>query len=467
MRLPPLIFLALSAVLGAMSLWWFKNLPHSPPSYLIIVSGIIFLLFFFDKNIAPQMSSRWFFSCTYPMFACLLFYFFGFLLCVQAAQNVLSQRIPSIYEAIPLIVSGKIISLPEVQTHSVHFDFLVEQCAFLQTNHAPIIWPMPEKIHLSWYAFSKADQPKLMVGDHWRLCVRLKSARSTFNPASFDYEAWLFAHHITAVGSVTNQAGNIKLSTRAFSESLDRWRATILAAIDDALCGNANRGVVEALALGVRDQLSAGQWQVMEATGTNHLLAIAGLHIGFVLLGVYVVSKWLWRRSAILLVYFSAHEAALCIAWLMAVYYSMLSGFALPAERAFAMLSVALAARLLRRNIPAWHAAAMGLLAVFIVDPLNVFCESFYLSFITVAVIIFALNGRAATAHWRQLLRIQWVITLGLIPLTLYFFHQISLLNVLVNMIAIPWIAWGALPLILLGIFFYLLALIWRVCSGK
>lgn len=471
MRLPALIFLALSAVLGAMSLWWFTYLPHSMPYCLIAVSTFIFLLFYFDKNIALHITPSRFFYYLYPICAELLFFIFGFLLCVQAAKNVLNHRIPNIYEGVPLVVSGKIISLPEVQTHSVHFDFLVEDCAFLQSNHASITWPMPEKVHLSWYVFSQAGQPKLMIGDHWRLCVRLKSARSTFNPASFDYEAWLFAHHITALGSVVNQAGNIKFSTQTFSESLlDKWRAHILAAIDNALRDDVNTGVVEALALGVRDHLSAEQWQVMEATGTNHLLAIAGLHIGFVLLGVYALSKWLWRRVPFLLAYFSAHEAALCIAWLVTIYYSMLSGFALPAERAFAMLSVALLASLLRRNSFAWHALAIGLLAVFIVDPLNVFCESFYLSFITVIVIIFTVHGRAAKTHWRQLLHIQWIITLGLIPLTLYFFHQISLLNILVNMIAIPWIAWGALPLILLGIFFlpfsnHLASMLWQLSA--
>ena len=448
---PPLILLALSTIFGAMSLWLCKHLPHSFTGYLWAVGALIFLLMgvnFIQFNYSPKK------LLCYQASILLSFFIFGFLFCLHAAEQIIAERIPSAYEGMPLLITGKIISLPEMQQHSVHFDFLMRTIQPLFPSKENISWPMPKKIHLSWYFVLNEPRPALMIGDTWRFMVRLKSARSTFNPNSFDYEAWLFAHRLTAVGSVVHRGNNQKIAMNLLSDVFQRWRQKILIAIEQALPNNSNLGVVEALALGVRDQLSAAQWRIMEATGTNHLLAIAGLHIGFVFGFFYFLSKSLWRRATRLMLYVPAHTAGLCIAWLITLYYSMLSGFALPAQRALVMLSVAVCANLLRRYLPPWHTLAIGLLVLFLCDPLIVFSDSFYLSFIAVMVIIYALHGYAHQPHLLQLLRLQGLLGFALAPITLYFFHQMSLMNGLANVIAIPWIAWGALPCIVLGIFF-------------
>lgn len=464
---PPLILLALSTILGAMSLWLYKNVPNISIGYLYIACAILFLLI--GAHFIPFAYSQKKLLC-YQASLLLSFFIFGFLFCLHTAAKIIAERIPNAYEGAPLLITGKIISLPEVQQHSAHFDFLIGTMQPLQPIKANIIWSMPKKIHLSWYFFLHEPRPILMIGDTWRLTVRLKSARSTFNPASFDYEAWLFAHRITAIGSVVNHADNQKIAISLLKDLLQSWRQKILIAIEQALPNNANLGVVEALALGVRDQLSSTQWQIMEATGTNHLLAIAGLHIGFVFGFFYLLSQWLWRRITRLMLYVPAHAAGLCIAWVITLYYSMLSGFALPAERALAMLSIAVCANLLRRYLPPWQSMAIGLLVLFLCDPLIIFSDSFYLSFIAVMVIIYALNGYAHRSHLLQLVRLQWLLGFALAPFTLYFFHQMSLINGLANAIAIPWIAWGALPFIMLGIFFLpfshaMATLFWQVSA--
>ncbi|MCD6047689.1 MAG: hypothetical protein K0S08_1336 [Gammaproteobacteria bacterium] len=312
---------------------------------------------------------------------------------------------------------------------------------------------LPQKIRLSIFSRNENKQLDFHVGETWQFTVKLKQPRSTFNTASFDYEGWLFSHRFAAVGYVIEKAPKQKLAESFQHAPMSQWREHIEMQLESSLATNPNLGLIEALAIGVRDQLTPTQWQIMQSTGTNHLVAIAGLHIGFVVAFMYFVVNFFWRRIPTLMLYLPAKEAAVIFSLPAAFYYSALAGFALPTQRALVMLTVGLSATLLRRNLPAWHAMAAALLAVIFYDPLSVFSISFWLSFVAVGVILYCMTGRLASKnHWQQSLRIQWIIAIGLAPITLYFFHQISLINLLANGIAIPWVAFIGLPLILLGI---------------
>jgi competence protein ComEC len=433
MQTPSLTLIAIAYALGAISLWFCKLLPNIPHACIL---GILCLLIFLFLKYKKHVSFLWIIAA-------------GFLFCLSESQSVIKSRIPKELEGVPLIIIGRIINIPENEMRNNHFEFLIEK---IQSDHH-VSWPMPKKIRLSWYTSQDVPQPNLTIGQKWQLQVKLKQPRSTYNPNSFDYEAWLFFHKITAVGSIINQASNVKLADAFYQNPFGQLRQYIQNNLQQALTNNNNIGLIEAIAIGVRSQVTAEQWRIMQATGTNHLVAIAGLHIGFVFIFIYKLIKFIWRRIPWLLLWCTAHEAALFGALFVVCYYSALSGFALPTQRALIMLSITLIASLLRRNVPSWQALSAALLIVLFFDPLAVFSESFYLSFVAVAVIIFAMSNKKNKSHWRQALYTQWVIALGLAPITLYFFHQISLINLIANSIAIPWIAFIALPLILLGIF--------------
>ncbi len=429
MRPINLISLSIAFALGASSLWFFHQLP-SIPFPLMLTLGCFLLAFLCVLKFRYLPS--------------LFFFLAGFFWCYTGAEKVLHDRLPPALEGIPLVLTGTIIAIPEGGDKNLHFEFLAKNV----TQTIPFM-----KMRLSWYSTGPTFPP-LKVGETWKLTVKLKQPRSTFNPASFDYEGWLFTHHISAVGYVIDKATHQKIAASISSNPINAWRESIQEKLEAALPQNPNLGMIEALAIGVRDQLTPEQWHAMQATGTNHLVAIAGLHVGFVVAFVYALTKFFWRRIPFLMLYVPAHEAAIFFALLAAFYYSALAGFAIPTQRACVMLTIGLLANLWRRNLPPWQALAAALFAVLLYDPLSVFEMSFWLSFVAVFVILFAIHGRRQhrSKLW-QSLRIQWVIAFGLAPLTLYFFHQISLINLIANSIAIPWVAFLALPLILLGVF--------------
>ena len=82
-----------------------------------------------------------------------------------------------------------------------------------------------------------------------------------------------------------------------------------------------------ALMIGEREAIPPEQWQVLRNTGTNHLMAIAGLHIGIMAGFAHVVVTWIWRLVPALLLHLPAQLAGASAALLMAIIYSLLAGF--------------------------------------------------------------------------------------------------------------------------------------------
>jgi competence protein ComEC len=198
---------------------------------------------------------------------------------------------------------------------------------------------------------------------------------------------------------------------------------------------------------------------VLRNTGTNHLMAIAGLHIGIMAGIAHAVVSYAWRFAPALLLRMPAQIAGACAALFMAVIYSLLAGFSIPTQRACIMLAAFICALLSRRKINAWHAWALALLIVLLVNPLSILTDSFWLSFGTIALIIYGMSGRLAPkGHWWKWGRVQWVIGVGLMPLSLLLYQQTSLVSFLANSIAIPWLGFLILPFCFLSAILLLIA---------
>ncbi len=134
--------------------------------------------------------------------------------------------------------------------------------------------------------------------------------------------------------------------------------------------------------------------------------------------------------------------------------YSSLAGFSLPTERACLMLSFVLLMIYWRRKIISWTGWSIALLIVLLINPLSVLTESFWLSFGSVAFIIYGVSARLSSGGWWwKYCRLQWVITLGLIPMSVALFQQYAVISLAANCIAIPVVGFLILPLILIGTF--------------
>ncbi len=330
-------------------------------------------------------------------------------------------------------LQGYVATLPELKDNRLSFDFVVTQ--------APA--DFPDKIRLSWYY----PQNRVSAGQSWQLTVKLKKPHGRSNPGGFDYEAWLFANHIGATGYVRPQpAAQLIDQPSSVGQYFAQWRQAISDRLDVELPDNSQLGIIKALTIGTGDSISPQQWEVFRATGTIHLIVISGSHISLITGMLFVLIRRAWARWGGLT--YPPQQVAAALAWLAALFYVALAGFSIPTQRALVMLSVALVALVWQRNSSALQILWLALLAVLVFDPLAVLAPGFWLSFAAVALLLYVSVGRlAGPGYWREAARAQWATTIGLAPLLIVFFQQVSLVSPLANALAIPVMGLLATPL--------------------
>lgn len=360
--------------------------------------------------------------------------------CWLAADAHLATRLTPDLEGRDLTLTGWVSSLPEERGGLAEFQFDVASLA----GHEPGAG-IPRLVRLSME--HGADVPR--AGEHWTLEVRLRRPRGFMDPGVFDYEGWLFFHGIGATGYVAH--GGMRLSGARYP--LLRLRAGLRDRIQSALAGDAFAGMAAALVTGDQGGISEAQWQVLQATNTVHLMAIAGLHIGVVAGFLFLLMRYLWRRSAWACLHAPASVAAAVAAFLGAVFYAALAGFTLPTQRALIMLAAFTLGVLLRRRLGPSDTLALAMLGVLLWDPLAAGEASFWLSFTAVAAILFVFSGRVHKPRGRlyDLLRTQWAVGIGLLPLLAFFFQQAGIASPLANFVAVPVYALCVVPLVLCG----------------
>lgn len=376
----------------------------------------------------------------------------GFLWAAMHAHWRLADELPPDWQRRDIQISGVVASIPQRTDRGIRFHMDVER---VNTDGATV----PKRIAVSWYVERATENrpsalPAVHAGERWQLTVRLRQPRGNANPHGFDYEVWALERNIRATGYVRPSLDNRRLDAAVNRPVywIERLRERIQRQFSANLPDHAYTGILQALATGDQQAIARDQWQTFTRTGTNHLMAISGLHITMTASLAFALMYGLWRRSAFLSLRLPARRAAAAAGLIAALGYAVLSGFAIPAQRAFYMLAVVAIALWHGRQTSASTVLAWALLAVVLIDPWAVIAPGFWLSFGAIAVIMLVTAGRTGKTHglsgW---LRVQWAITLGLIPLLLALFQQVSLVSPLANAIAIPAVSLVVVPLTLLA----------------
>jgi competence protein ComEC len=365
-----------------------------------------------------------------------LFFVLGVLWAIVFAMTRLSDALSADMEGV-VPVTGMIASLPEYDERRVSFDFIV--------SDSPK--PLPNKIRLSWYS----PQQAIKAGQHWSFTVKLKRPHGFFNTSSFDYEKQLFIEGIGATGYIRPKIQSVLLGQKSAWLSISVWRQSITDKLSELLPNSPSLGLIKALTIGDGGAISQNQWEVFRKTGTTHLVVISGSHIGLIAGLVYFLVLRLWAWMGILR--WSPQHLAAIVALVVGVFYSALAGFSVPTQRAAIMLAVAMFAIISQRNPQPFHTLATALIAVLLFDPLAVLAAGFWLSFIAVALIIYTVAGRLGKLNiMLETLKLNGVMSLGLVPLTLLFFQQVSLISPIANAVAVPLISFLIVPFALLAV---------------
>jgi competence protein ComEC len=385
-------------------------MPALPPVWLMLLLPVAALM------LLPFRS--------YP----LAFLLLGFTWACVGAQWALNDRLPIALDGETRWVEGRVVGLPQNSDGVVRFEL-----ADARSRHEKL----PTLLRLAWYG-----GPPVNSGERWRLAVKLKRAAGLRNPDAFDYEAWLLAQRIGATGTIKDG--------HRLSEARWAWRDSIrqrLLSVD----AQGRSGALAALVLGDGSGLSREDWQILQDTGTVHLLVISGQHIGLLAAVMYMLVAGL-ARFGLWPLRWPWLPWACGLAFAAALGYGLLAGFDVPVQRACVMVGLVLLWRLRFLHLGAWWPLLLAFNAVLLLDPLASLRPGFWLSFTAVAVLIFTFGGRLGAWRWWQTwTRAQWLIAIGLCPVLIALNLPISLSGPLANLLAVPWISLVALPPALLG----------------
>ncbi|MBX9835759.1 MAG: DNA internalization-related competence protein ComEC/Rec2 [Burkholderiaceae bacterium] len=384
------------------------------------------------------------------------------------ANDFAAQALNPALEGRDLRATGVIATMPQPIDGGVRLRLAVEAA---QLDGAAV--QLPALIDVGWYADAHTSGqqptsvPALQAGERWQLTVRLKAPHGERNPHGFDYELWLWTQGVQGVGYVRTGAKDAPPQRLAatWRYPIEQARQSVRDAIfarlaSDPTDASAVRtaGVVAALVTGDQRAIDRSDWEVFRATGVSHLMSISGLHITLFAWVAALLVRWLWQRSARLCLRWPAPSAALMGGVLLAAAYALFSGWGVPAQRTVAMLTTVALLRLSGRRWPWPHAWLLTCAVVLLPDPWALWQAGFWLSFVAVAV-LFATDkgansaeGTGVRSRFVSLLHEQGVVTLALTPLTLLLFGQVSLVGLLANLLAIPWVTLVVTPLAFAGV---------------
>jgi len=380
----------------------------------------------------------------------------GFVWATAYGHWRVADRLASDLEGRDMVVTGVIASLPQSFERGVRFDLAVDSARL--ADGTPVA--VPGRVSLSWFnGYSREDfqsvQP-VRAGERWRLAVRLKRPHGNANPFGFDYEGWLTERGIGATGYVRAKGPRERVDAFVARPAyvLERAREDIRRRFLTALPDGRYTGVLVALAIGDQRAIVSQDWDIFTRTGIGHLMSISGLHVTMVSGLFAALVGFLWRRSERLTLALPARKAAAVAAVVAALGYTLLAGFQVPAQRTLYMIAVVALALWFDRLESSSRVLAAALAVVLLLDPLAVTAPGFWLSFAAVAAILYVAAGRS-DPHWlATAARTQWAVTIGLAPLAVALFQQVSIVSPFANAVAIPVVSFAVTPLALLAVAF-------------
>lgn len=309
-------------------------------------------------------------------------------------------------------------------------------------------------IRLSWFR----PQFDLKQGHHLRLFIRLKPPVGLANPHTYNYQQWLASKNVSGLGYViaspSNQllTDNISIRQQLIDSVLSTERAQ-------------NKWIV-ALSYGDRSLIEAQDWELLQTTGTAHLFAISGMHLGTVFLLVLSTAKlallvvcWLTRLTGRVQLQLNndVRPYLYSIACVSCLIYALLAGFEVPVMRAL-IAAVLLCLLKVRGVYWRFRALLLTLLSVFFVlFPFAILSLSFWFSFGAVLLVVFFLwrFPYPRFGSWRQkclhVVKLQIFMSVATTPITYAVFDNLALSAVVANLFMIPIVTFVLVPLCLLA----------------
>ncbi|MFM9271311.1 DNA internalization-related competence protein ComEC/Rec2 [Halomonas elongata] len=327
------------------------------------------------------------------------------------------------------------------QAGMMRLDLSVDACRPLRSG-------LPDCDGLDRVRLSVYQGPDVQMGERWRLTARLRPPAGAANPGTFDYRGWLWREGIQATGYLRQSPAPHRLAEAGVSV-----RRLALAHLDEQDLAPRPSRWLAALTLGAERRLETRDWELLNASGTTHLVVISGLHIGLVAAFALGLARLLARclmpgcwRMAIWPWWFAGMVAA---------GYALLAELEAPAMRALIMALVGLWVASGRHAPGTWQAWWLALALILLLDPLSAWRPGLWLSFLAVALLILIWQGRSRPRGVRgwclALVRTQWLLAPLMAAAVSLAFGRLAPAAPLVNLVAVPLVSALMVPLGLAG----------------
>lgn len=374
----------------------------------------------------------------------LLFFIAGFFWADFRAQLVLRHTLPTRLQTLPLVLTGRVEGLPISTRYGTHLLIRIKNIQDTANK----------RILNAGRVLLQVKQGQYQPGDQVRCQTAFLPFHGLVNRGGINEEDWAFEQGVNLSG--TAPRCDIIGSAIGFAPTvwMNRLRYHLLNLLQPCLPSTPHAAWLMALMIGEHSFVNPNDWTILNATGTNHLMAIGGLHLGMAAFWANFFMQAVWRRFHRGLLVMSTRTAGLIASVMVGFLYALLSGFSMPSARAFLMLLGYALIYALNRQTDSYRCLNLALLTVLVINPACVISPSFWLSFLTIAWLCYGFSARPhqKSQHFKQSLQVQWVVGLGLLPITLWYFQRDALLGSVSNLIAIPWVIFTILPFCLLAI---------------
>lgn len=281
--------------------------------------------------------------------------------------------------------------------------------------------------------------PAIAIGQEILIRAKVKRFTNYQNPGSAWYREKQLAAGYSGKGYVKQWLAVSHYSNLTWIEQI---RHSVSYQIQQLYGNKSSCAFMRSVLIGQKDQLKPQEVALFQRTGTSHLMAISGLHIGLISIISFYLGQFIWRLIPSACLWMAAQRIGAVAALLSGLVYAELSGMSTSTLRAVIMSSVFLVGVLLNKRTTTYYSLLLALCLVLLLQPYSPFLIGFYLSFLVVAILLsFYQPGKLSFISLQ--LKI-WVI---LLPLGMYFFGYYPISSIIANLIAIPIFSFLLLPM--------------------
>lgn len=358
--------------------------------------------------------------------------FLGFavaILTIVVHGNLIREQSNTLYQSgSDIIIKGRVDSFFQQTRYAYEGLVLIHE-----VNGQPLNRWMRPRVRLS-------TPFPLQPDAHVEFSVMVKPIVGRLNQTGFDLEAHYMAQSIVARAAVKNDT-----PYQIVQES--GLRSSLFFQLEQLTASSPHQGLILALTFGERKGIDEQEWQALRNSGLIHLVAISGLHIGIAFSLGYLLGTGLMRFGTKLL-----WSPFICGA-VLAVLYAWLAGFTIPTQRALIMCLLNVALAMLAFPLSAAKRIVLTLAAVLLWSPFASLSNSFWMSFLAVAIVLYQLASQGKRqVWWKSLLVAQFFLVCLMAPVTAYFFGGLSVSAVVYNLVFIPWFSLLIVPALFLGL---------------